>query len=86
VVIGLAALAELIALGQVSHWATGRPASPSPPGPNVNQLAERIFTRYLYAFEVTSVLLVIAVVGAVVLARRARREHEAIREPEEVAP
>ena len=29
-----------------------------------------IFTRYLLAFEVTSVLLVIAVVGAVVLARR----------------
>ena len=38
--------------------------------PNVDQLADVIFTRYLLAFEVTSVLLVIAVVGAVVLARR----------------
>ena len=37
---------------------------------NVEQLAEVIFTRYLLAFEVTSVLLVIAVVGAVVLARK----------------
>ena len=36
---------------------------------NVEQLAEVIFTRYLLAFEITSVLLVIAVVGAVVLAR-----------------
>ena len=40
---------------------------------NVEQLAEAIFTRYLLAFEVTSVLLVIAVVGAVVLARKPGR-------------
>jgi len=40
---------------------------------NVEQLAETIFTRYLLAFEMTSVLLVIAVVGAVVLARKPGR-------------
>lgn len=40
---------------------------------NVEQLAEVIFTRYLLAFEITSVLLVIAVVGAVVLARKPGR-------------
>jgi len=40
---------------------------------NVDQLAETIFTRYLLAFEMTSVLLVIAVVGAVVLARKPGR-------------
>jgi NADH-quinone oxidoreductase subunit J len=48
----------------------------SGPGSNVAKLAESLFTRYLLAFEVTSVLLVIAVVGAVVLARRTR-ENEA---------
>jgi NADH-quinone oxidoreductase subunit J len=37
--------------------------------PNVNQLGRLLFTDYLFAFEITSVLLVIAVVGAVVLAR-----------------
>ena len=37
---------------------------------NVSQLAGSLFDDYLYAFELTSVLLVIAVVGAVVLARR----------------
>ncbi len=40
---------------------------------NVEQLAEIIFTKYLLAFEVTSVLLVVAVVGAVVLARKPGR-------------
>ena len=39
------------------------------PGSNVEKLASSLFTRYLLAFEFTSVLLVIAVVGAVVLAR-----------------
>ena len=40
--------------------------------PNIAVLAEVLFTDYLFAFEVTSVLLVIAVVGAVVMARRPR--------------
>jgi NADH-quinone oxidoreductase subunit J len=48
----------------------------SGPGSNVSKLAESLFTRYLLAFEVTSVLLVIAVVGAVVLARRTRENEE----------
>lgn len=43
-------------------------------GTNVGKLAQSIFTDHLFAFEITSVLLVIAVVGAVVLARRARPE------------
>jgi len=38
---------------------------------NVHKLGEALFTNYLFAFEITSVLLVIAVVAAVVLARRA---------------
>ncbi len=39
---------------------------------NIAVLAEALFTDYVFAFEVTSVLLVIAVVGAVVMARRPR--------------
>jgi NADH-quinone oxidoreductase subunit J len=38
---------------------------------NVSDLGGVLFTRYLFAFEITSVLLVIAVVAAVALARRA---------------
>ena len=43
------------------------------PGENIQKLGQSIFTRYLFPFEITSVLLVIAVVGAVVLARRPQR-------------
>ena len=37
-------------------------------------LARSLFGQYVYAFELTSVLLVIAVIGAVVLARRPSRD------------
>ncbi len=36
---------------------------------NVEQIGRLLFTDYLFAFEITSVLLVIGVVGAVLLAR-----------------
>lgn len=44
---------------------------------NLTDLATAVFTEYLFAFEITSVLLIIAVVGAVVLARRSMRRDEA---------
>jgi NADH-quinone oxidoreductase subunit J len=43
---------------------------------NVREIGTAVFTTYLYAFEATSALLIIAVVGAVVLARRERRQDE----------
>jgi NADH-quinone oxidoreductase subunit J len=38
--------------------------------PNINKLAHSLFSTYVFAFEATSLLLVIAVLGTVVLARR----------------
>jgi NADH-quinone oxidoreductase subunit J len=48
---------------------------------NIQRVARTMFTDFLWAFELTAVLLVIAVVGAVVLARRSGQraqldEHE----------
>ena len=65
----------------VDEIVTGTPevTAPLDEGLNIRVLGEVIFTDQLFAFEITSVLLVIAVVGAVVLARtpRATREVEA---------
>ena len=41
---------------------------PNANGGNVNSIAELLFTKYLFAFELTSALLIIAAVGAMVLA------------------
>jgi NADH-quinone oxidoreductase subunit J len=73
IALGLVGLLEVLLLTR-TQWATGRQAVAGSlvagEGSNVERLAESLFTRHLLAFEVTSVLLVIAVVGAVVLVRR----------------
>ena len=46
---------------------------------NVRQVAVSIFSDHVVAFEATSVLLVVAVVGTVMLARRKKTSTEAVR-------
>jgi len=75
-IIAVLLLAEIVLLGR-TEWVTGAKSvagRASGEGENIEKLAESIFTRYLLPFEITSVLLVIAVVGAVVLARRPTRQ------------
>jgi NADH-quinone oxidoreductase subunit J len=43
-------------------------AEPNANGGNVIRVAELLFTKYLFAFELTSALLIVAAVGAMVLA------------------
>jgi NADH-quinone oxidoreductase subunit J len=73
--VGLVALGVtgLLLLGQVSKWTTGAPHTSgvaSGPQSNVYLLGKSVYTTYLFPFEATAALLIIAVVGAVVLARR----------------
>jgi NADH-quinone oxidoreductase subunit J len=71
-------LGGLVALMAQSHWVTGVMSASTDGKPlesgtaNVHQLGTSVFTTYLFAFEATAALLVIAVVGAVLLARRER--------------
>ena len=68
----------LITLMARAHWVTGvmsvssSGAAISTGQGNVKELGTAVFTTYLFAFEATAALLVIAVVGAVLLARRER--------------
>jgi NADH-quinone oxidoreductase subunit J len=48
----------------------GPPASPSRTSGTVESLGKLLFTDYLFPFELTSVLLLAAMVGVLVLARR----------------
>jgi len=62
------------------HWVTGaestRGALDTPRTGNVQALARSLFTDFLWPFELTAALLVIAVVGGVVLARRSGQKGE----------
>jgi len=50
---------------------TGAPAGAAPPAPaTLGALGRLLFTRYLFPFELTSVLLLAAMVGVLLLARK----------------
>lgn len=70
-------LAGVLVLGIGGHWATGAHSVVGPargqPGGNVAAIGRAVFTVYLFPFEITVGLLVTAIVGAVVLARRPSR-------------
>ena len=73
-------LGGVLAMAATAHWVTGARQVVGPiqghvaglnsPAGEPAQLGKQLFTTYLFAFEATAALLVIAVVGAVVLARR----------------
>jgi NADH-quinone oxidoreductase subunit J len=63
----------LVLFGQLVTIIVGRGApAPTPPSPGggVESLGRLLFTDYLFPFELTSVLLLAAMVGVLVLARR----------------
>jgi len=68
------ALVGVLVLGISAHWAIGAHSVVGPargqPGGDVAALGRAVFTVYLFPFEITVGLLVTAIVGAVVLARR----------------
>ena len=70
----------VLALAATANWVTGahHVAGGLTAGHHTDTflLGKSIFTTYLWAFEITAGLLVIAVVGAVVLARRPSRVHD----------
>jgi NADH-quinone oxidoreductase subunit J len=65
----------LIALMASGGWYSGAKSvvATTSPSNDVGALGKAVFTTYLFAFEATALLLIIAVVGAVLLARRPPR-------------
>jgi NADH-quinone oxidoreductase subunit J len=76
--LGAVVLGELIAFGLVAngvlatghHTVSGVSVAKAGSDTNIERVAKVLFTDFLWPFQITAVLLVIAVVGAVVLARR----------------
>jgi NADH-quinone oxidoreductase subunit J len=86
--LGVLVLVEVLLLAK-SRWPTGAPSVSGKltgPAGNVSDLGQSIFTTYLLPFEITSALLVIAVIGAVALARRPPRDALPEESGDEVQP
>ncbi len=67
----------------VAAWQAGtielaQRVSPTPAGmPNVQALGMLLYTRYLYIFEAAGLVLLVAMIGAIVLTHRARKDFRA---------
>ncbi len=70
--IGLAVLVELAAIAAYKSLAPAQIAAtrPAMSGANVQQIGMLLYTDYLVPFEVASMLLLVAMIGAIVLAKR----------------
>ena len=70
-VLSLGVLALTVgALASTGYEVTGVIGEIDTSVPDINRLGESLFTDYLYAFEIVSLLLLIAVVGAIVMGRK----------------
>lgn len=73
-----AAVGALVLLEMVLVILSGTPATPSgapmPPGSNTAALGRLLYLDYVFAFELAAVLLLVAIVAAIALTWRRRRE------------
>lgn len=71
-VVSLGVLALIAgAFASTGYQVTGIGGAADAGVPDINRLGESLFTDYVYALEITSILLVIATIAAMLLARRA---------------
>jgi NADH-quinone oxidoreductase subunit J len=69
----------------VAAWQAGtielnQRIAPTPGGmPNVQALGQLLYTRYLYIFEAAGLVLLVAMIGAIVLTHRSRKDFRAQR-------
>ncbi len=88
IALGVLVLVGILVIVHGNRWVTGahstRGVLGTPDSGNVETLSKSLFTNFVWAFEMTAVLLVIAVVGSVVLARRSGHRPER-RDPDDAA-
>lgn len=71
---GMMLVITIAAIAEASWFQQWRPLQPEGPtefaGDNIRRIGELFFTHYLLPFELASIVLLVALVGSVVLARR----------------
>ena len=75
-IIAIVLLAEIIVA--VSAWKAGPALSghvvPEASQPNIVALGQLLYSRYLFPFEIAGLILLVAMIGAIVLTHRKRRD------------
>jgi NADH-quinone oxidoreductase subunit J len=73
-VVGVIMVWEMITVVAFRYWGTGTPAEPPPGYSNTKALGRVLYTDYAYAFEIAGVLLLVAIVAAIALTLRRRKD------------
>jgi len=66
-----------VVLGGRNFWVSDNAAAPNLHGPgysNIKELGRLIYTEYVYPFEIASVILLVAIVAAIALTLRRRKD------------
>ena len=77
IIIALVLLAEIIVAVQRAGRRARRSAGsrfPARATPNIVALGQLLYSRYLFAFELAGLILLVAMIGAIVLTHRSRRD------------
>jgi NADH-quinone oxidoreductase subunit J len=76
IIVALVLLAEIVVA--VSAWSSGPTLSgraiPAAATPNIVALGQLLYSRYLFPFEIAGLILLVAMIGAIVLTHRSRRD------------
>src|SRR6185503_10392574 len=69
---------EMITVVAVRYWGAGTPAPLPPRYSNTRALGLLIYTDYAFAFEVAAVILLVAIIAAIALTLRRRKDSRAL--------
>jgi NADH-quinone oxidoreductase subunit J len=76
IIVALVLLAEIVVA--VSAWSSGPTLSgraiPAAATPNIVAIGQLLYSRYLFPFEIAGLILLVAMIGAIVLTHRSRRD------------
>ena len=73
-VVGVILVWEMITVVAYRYWGAGTPAEPPPGYSNTKALGRVLYTDYGYAFEVAAVVLLVAIIAAIALTLRRRKD------------
>jgi NADH-quinone oxidoreductase subunit J len=73
-VVGVIMVWEMITVVAYRYWGTGTPAEPPPGYSNTRALGRVLYTDYAYAFEIAAVVLLVAIIAAIALTLRRRKD------------
>jgi len=75
--VGVIMVWEMITVVAYRYWGAGTPAEPPPGYSNTRALGRVLYTDYAYAFEVAAVVLLVAIIAAIALTLRRRKDSRA---------